>query len=72
MLQHTVLPVVMLEKWKNAVDKGKCVGTLKTDLSNAFDCLSHKLLIAKLHAYSFDLPALKPKTYSKLPIKITY
>ena len=48
MLQHTVLPVVMLEKWKNAVDRGKCVGALMTDLSNAFDCLSHKLLIAKL------------------------
>ena len=49
----------MLGKWKNAVDKGKCVGALLTDLSKTFDCLSHKLLTAKPHAYGFDLSALK-------------
>ena len=49
----------MLEKWKNAVDKGKYFGALLTDLSKAFDCFSHELLMAKLHACGFDLPALK-------------
>ena len=55
--QHCLL--AMLEKWKNAVDKGKIFGALLTDLSKAFDSLSHDLLIAKLNAYGFSLPALK-------------
>ena len=49
----------MLEKWKNAVDKEKVFGALLTDLSKAFDCLPHELIIAKLNAYGFNLTALK-------------
>ena len=44
----------MLEKWKRAVDNGKVFGILLTD------CLSHELLLAKLHAYGLSFSALRP------------
>ena len=49
---------VMLEVWKKALDgKGKA-GAILTDLSKAFDCLNHNLLLAKMDAYGFDKSAL--------------
>ena len=46
----------MIEKWRQSLDekKKKICGALLTDLSKAFDCLPHDLLIAKLHAYGFE------------------
>ena len=41
----------LLEKLKNAVDKGKIFGALLIDLSKEFDRLNYKLLIEKLNAY---------------------
>ena len=55
--QHCLL--LMLEKWKHAVDNKKVFGALLTDLSKAFDYICHDLLIAKFNTYGLSLPALK-------------
>ena len=44
----------MIEKWRASLDQNGTCTALLTDLSKAFDCL-HDLLIAKLHAYGWDL-----------------
>ena len=51
--------MIMIEMWKKALDEHKVAGAVLTDLSKAFDCLPHNLLIAKLHAYGFEKSSLK-------------
>ena len=55
--QHCL--VATLEKWKFCNDKGDSFGALLTDLSRAFHCLPHELLIEKIQAYGFNSVLLK-------------
>ena len=55
--QHCV--VVMIEKRRKSLDKGEIFGALLTDLSKAFDCLPHDLLVVKLHSYGFDIQSVR-------------
>ncbi len=47
--QHVLVKV--LDSWKKALDNNEFAGTMLFDLSKAFDCMLHALLIAKMKAY---------------------
>ena len=55
--QHCLL--FLIEKFKEAIDTGNKFGALLTDLSKAFDCLDHSLIVAKLHSYGLWPLSLK-------------
>ena len=44
----------IVEDWKEAHDKIMFVGAILMDLSKAFDCLPHDLIIKKLNAYGMS------------------
>ena len=54
--QHVL--VRMIEEWRRNLDNDNVVGAVLMDLSKAFDCIPHDLLIAKLSAYGFHEDAL--------------
>ena len=55
--QHTF--ILMILKWKVSLHKNGYAGAILMDLSKAFGCLNHDLLLAKLHAYGFSAEAVR-------------
>ena len=68
-LQCLTLPYSIDRKMETNCRRGDPFGGLMTDLSKAFDCLSHELLTAKRDAFDFDKMSLKlvHKYLSNLP-----
>ena len=44
----------LLQSWQNELDESSMVATVLMDLSKAYGCIPHDLLIAKLNAYGID------------------
>ena len=55
--QHVLLN--FLHKCKASLDNKELAGAIIMDLSEAFDCINHNLLITKLAAYGLGWDALK-------------
>ena len=44
----------LIEEWRKNVDNNYFIGAVLMNLSKAFDCIPHDLVIVKLAAYKFD------------------
>ena len=49
----------LLEKWREKLDKNFIASAVLMDLSKAFDCIPHDLIIAKLAAYGIERVTLR-------------
>ena len=54
--QHALFK--LLQRWQNELDNSGLVGTILMDLSKAYDCLPHDLIIAKFEAYGLSKSSL--------------
>ena len=53
---HVLLKLI--EHWKKSIDDKNIIGAVFTDLSKAFGCIPHDLLVAKCHAYGLSMDTI--------------
>ena len=51
--------IKLTDDWRSALDEKKEMGVIAIDLSKAFDCIGHNLLLAKVKAYGVQELALQ-------------
>ena len=51
--------IKLTNDWRSALDEKKETGVVAIDLSKAFDCICHSLLLANIKAYGVQEPALQ-------------
>ena len=49
----------LLQKWQKELHSSGIVGTILKDLSQAYDCLPHNLVVAKLETYGLGTNSLR-------------
>ena len=53
---HALLKLI--EEWKKSLDDKNIIGAVLMDLSKAFDCIPHDLLMAKLYTFGLYMDAI--------------
>ena len=55
--QHALIRLI--QSWQKELDQSGFVGTIMMDLSKAYDCLPHDLMVAKLESYNLAKESLQ-------------